>query len=93
MTDQAVLERLDTAVDILDRAMAGRPEIFTSPVGFALGTIVSVARQDPESILRALEWAKRALDVLDQYLAGEIGPEALFLVMQAMAASQGKPSA
>jgi hypothetical protein len=66
------MTRLLALIDIVDRELAGRPEVFTSPLGFGLGTLVSVARSDPEIVLDAVETGSVMLADLSLYLAGEL---------------------
>lgn len=39
--------RLDHLAETLDTAVAARPDLLTSPTGFAIGTILSAIRSDP----------------------------------------------
>jgi hypothetical protein len=79
MTDR--MTRLLALIDVVDRELAGRPEVFTSPLGFGLGTLLSVARSDPELVFDAIVTGSIMLDGLSLYLSGELSlDEVLALV-------------
>lgn len=62
--------RVREAADWLDRYIAGKPELLTTPAGFVAGILISVAQQAPGAILRALAFAERVQPVLTEYVEG-----------------------
>lgn len=46
--------RFRAIVDALDEAVAARPDILASPVGFVVGALVSAANSDPDAAYRQI---------------------------------------
>ena len=81
MTDEE-RARLAQLVDALDRAVAARPDVLGSPVGFVVGALVGAAQADPESAFAQLAGFADMLAYIVMYVRGEGGdPEAVIAAL------------
>lgn len=79
MTDDERARFLDL-VAAIDEAVAARPDILASPVGFVVGAIVSAANADAEGSWRQLSGLGDVLSYLAHYVrTGEGDPHAVVL--------------
>jgi hypothetical protein len=68
------LARFETMIDAIDRAVADRPDVLASPVGFVVGALVGAGRSDPEDAWRQLAGFADVLAYVVMFVDGH--PEA-----------------
>ena len=66
----AELARFGEVIEALDRAVADRPDLLASPVGFVIGALVGAGRSDPADAWRQLAGFADVLAYVVMYVRG-----------------------